>query len=133
MLQRVCREARGADCSLCDMVWEVQRCIAPLVGLNGDDIVEASLLEPTGYEPRTSPTPEEEADLLGKDLELPKASEAVASLQECPETLYPEEPTKQINTLSIPRGSFIPYSKSLPLPSWKTKNPGKGLNLTWTS
>ena len=44
--------------------------MAPLMSLSGDDIVEASLLEPMGDERGTSPTPEEEATLLGEELEL---------------------------------------------------------------
>ena len=56
------------------------------MSLNGDDIVEALLLEPTSNKPRTSPIPEEEASLLGEELELAEAPETTApSLQECPE------------------------------------------------
>ena len=40
----------------------------PLMSLSWDDIVEVSLLEPTGEEHKTSPTLEEEAILLGKEL-----------------------------------------------------------------
>ena len=39
--------------------------MAPLMCLNGDEIVEAVLLEPMDNETGTSPTPEEEAALLG--------------------------------------------------------------------
>ena len=39
-----------------------------LMSLNGDDIVEAFLLEPIGQELRTSPILEEEAALLGEEL-----------------------------------------------------------------
>ena len=48
--------------------------MAPLMNLNGNDIVEASLLKPTGEEPRSCPTPEEEAVLLGKEDEPAKVS-----------------------------------------------------------
>ena len=41
----------------------------PLISLNGDDIVEALLLEPAGKELRTFPTLEEEAALLGEEHE----------------------------------------------------------------
>ena len=37
-----------------------------------DDIVEASLLKPMGEECRMSPTPEEEATLLGEESKLPQ-------------------------------------------------------------
>ena len=40
--------------------------MVPLMSLNGDNFVEASLLEPTGNELGTSPTQEEEAILLGE-------------------------------------------------------------------
>ena len=46
--------------------------MAPLMTLSGDDIVEASLLEPTGEEHGTSPTPKEEAALLVEEIELPQ-------------------------------------------------------------
>ena len=50
---------------LCDVAQELQWCMAPLLILNGDNIVEATLLRPTEGEHRMSPTPEEEATLLG--------------------------------------------------------------------
>ena len=50
---------------LCGAVWKLQWCMAPLLVLNSDEIVEASLLQPIEGECRTSPTPEEEATLLG--------------------------------------------------------------------
>ena len=56
---------------------ELQRCMAPLMSLSRDDIVEASLLEPTGKECKTSPTQEEEAILMGEEHELPEASQNV--------------------------------------------------------
>ena len=43
--------------------------MAPLMRLSGDNIVEASLSEPTDDECGTSPTLEEEAVLLGKEPE----------------------------------------------------------------
>ena len=90
------------------------------MSLNGDDIVEALLLEPTGDELRTSPPMEEEAALPGEEPELPEAPEAAASLQECTETPKPKEPTEQINTLSTPAPSFH-TSKPCHHPSQKTK------------
>ena len=76
--------------------------MAPLICLNGDEIVEALLLEPRDDEPRTSPTPEEEATFLGEELELQQTQEATASPHECMETPEPEEPTKQFGTPVTP-------------------------------
>ena len=42
--------------------------MAPLMSLSRDDIVDTSLLELLGEECKTSPTPEEEAALLGRNL-----------------------------------------------------------------
>ena len=53
--------------------------MAPLMHLSGDEIVEASLLEAMDDEPRTSPTLEEEATLLGEELELQEAQGAMVS------------------------------------------------------
>ena len=53
---------------LCNVPWVLQKCITPIMSLKGDDIVEASLLEPTGEEPRTSPTPEQEPPSWGRNL-----------------------------------------------------------------
>ena len=101
-------------------MWELKKCMAPLMRLNGDVIVETSLLEPVGNEPRTSPTPEAEATHLGEELEL---LEATASLQECLETPKPKEPIKQIDTPSTPIPSS-PTSKPCHHPSQKT-------NISW--
>ena len=43
---------------LCDVAWELQWCIALLLVLNGDEIVEASLLRLIEGECGTSPMPE---------------------------------------------------------------------------
>ena len=53
--------------------------MASLMTLSGDDIVEASLLNPTGAEHGTSPMLEEEAALHGEVIELPQVP---ASLSE---------------------------------------------------
>ena len=105
--------------------------MAPLMSLNGDDIVKALLLEPTCEELRTSPTPGEEATLLGEELELPEVPAAAASLQEHPETPKPEEPTEWINTLSIPVPSPLLQNPAATLLQ-KQRNLSKGLSLTWT-
>ena len=94
-----------------DVVQELQKCIAPLMCLDGDEIVEALLLEPTVDKPRTSPTLEEEAALLREELELAEVPEATAFLQECLETPEPKEPTEQIDISKYPC-SFIPYFKT---------------------
>ena len=64
-----------------------------LMNLSGDDIVEASLLEPAGEECKTSHTLQEEAILLDEEHELLEATEAAACLPECPEILRLAEPT----------------------------------------
>ena len=96
-----CTERLGAPTRvLCNAAQELQRCMAPLMCLNWDEIVEAPLLEPMGDEPGTSPTLEEEATLLGEEQGLPEAPETTASLWECLKTPKPKEPTEHIDTLS---------------------------------
>ena len=84
--------------------------------LSGDDIIEASLLKPTKEECGTSPTPEEEAILLGKYVGPP---DVPGSLPECPEFSKLAEPTEQTDALStspppspVPQLSFHPSSKA---------------------
>ena len=48
VLQACAEESGFLTGVLCDAVWELQRCMAPLLALNGDEIVEASLLSPIG-------------------------------------------------------------------------------------
>ena len=75
-----CAERLGAPTGvLCDTAQELQRCMAPLMCLNGKEIVEASLLELMDDEPGTSPTLEEEATLLGEELEMHEAQDATTS------------------------------------------------------
>ena len=112
---------------LCNVAQVLQKCMAPLMCLNRDEIVEASLLEPMGNKPRTSPNLVEEATLLGEELWTPDAPEATASLQECLEFPEPEEPIKQIGALSTPAPSS-PNSKPQHEPPQKTKDPSKGLS-----
>ena len=67
---QACAEESGFPTRVfCDVAWELQWCMAPLLVLNGVKIVEASILRPIEGECRTSPTSEEEAALLG-DIEL---------------------------------------------------------------
>ena len=68
---QACTGKRGFHTGvLCKSLWELQKHILPMA-LSSDKIVKASLLRPTGEEHRTSPSPEEEATLLGK-VELPQ-------------------------------------------------------------
>ena len=74
---------------LCDAVDDLQRCMAPLMCLKGDDIFEASLLGATDNESRMSPTWAEEAALLGDD-PTPQGTQVITT---CPSS-YPEETPK---------------------------------------
>ena len=67
----------------------------PLMQLDGDEIIEASLLGIIDNRPITPPTLEEEAVLLGDELEPQEAQEVTMSPPECPKTPEPEEPTEQ--------------------------------------
>ena len=64
-LQACTKESGSPIGVLCDAAQELQWYMAPLLILNGDKIVDASLSRPIKGECRTSPTPEEEATLLG--------------------------------------------------------------------
>ena len=46
---------------LCEVAWDLQRCMAPLMQLDRDEILEASLLGPTNDKPRMPPISNEEA------------------------------------------------------------------------
>ena len=75
-------------------------CKAPLLALNRNEIVEASLLSCTGEEHRASPTPEEEATLLGDikhKIEPPQVQEPL----EVHEQVHPAEQTAT-PTASLP-------------------------------
>ena len=82
VLQVCAEESEFPAGVLCDAVQELQWCMTPLLVLNGNEIVEALLLRPIEGECRTSPTPEEEATLLGDikckirhEIELPQGPE----------------------------------------------------------
>ena len=106
---------------LCDVAWELQWYMAPLLVLNSDAIVEASLLIPIEGECRTSPTPEEEATLLDDikpnikhEIELPWVLE---QLEIC-EQVQPAEQT------ATPMASLpSPPSQPSHLPSQKAMKP----------
>ena len=103
-----CAERSAQTGVFCNMAWELQKCMAPLMYLNREDIVKASLLEPMGNKPRTSPTQEEEAALLGEEQGLPEAPEATAPLQEYLQTPKPKEPIMQIGDQRTPASSKTP-------------------------
>ena len=64
---QVCAEASGAKPGvLCRAVRELQQCMALLMAIDGDDVMEASLLGLVEEELGPSPTLEEEAVLLGE-------------------------------------------------------------------
>ena len=70
----MCKGIRGQDRHSLEAARELQKCMPPLMTLNGGDIEEASLLRPAGEEPGPSPTLEEEASLLGKEDEPSEVS-----------------------------------------------------------
>ena len=55
---------------LCEAAQDLQRCMAPLMWLDSDEIIEASLLGPAYNRPITTPTTEEEVVFLGEESEL---------------------------------------------------------------
>ena len=54
---------------LFNVMWDHQQCMAPLMWLDRDEFMEASLLGPTDDRIGGSPTLEEEVVLLGEELE----------------------------------------------------------------
>ena len=54
-LQAYAKESGVPEGILCESAWEPQKCMATLMYLSGDDIVEASLLKPMGDEHGTPP------------------------------------------------------------------------------
>ena len=87
--------------------------MAPLICLDGDEIVKALLLGPAGDGPRTSPTLEEEAVLLEDEPEPQEAKEATTFSCEHPEeTPKPEEPVEGSDTLCQPVLSAVASGSS---------------------
>ena len=93
-----------------------KRCVAPLETLSGNEIVEASLLRPTGEECRTSPIPEEEATLLGKikceikpsqvpELEMHEQVHPAEQIVSPAASLHPSFPTRPP---PFPEGKGVP-------------------------
>ena len=94
--------------------------MAPLLVLNGDEIVEASLLSLIGRECRTSPTPEEEAALLGDIKHKIEPSQVPEPLEVCEQVQSAEQTAAP--TASHPSPSFL--TRSSPFPEGK-EVPGK--------
>ena len=81
---------------------ELQQCMAPLMTLDGDDIVEASLLRLNGEEPGSSPTPEEEAVLLDEEDEPSEEPGSTPGHVEIPRFVEPAEWTATPVTSTVP-------------------------------
>ena len=119
VLQACTKESWFPKGVLCDVAPEMQGCMAPLLALNSNKIVEASLLSPIGGECRTCPTPEEEDALLG-DIECDIKCEI--ELPQVPEPLEVCEQVQQAEQTTTPTAS-LPSPPSQPdhLPSQKAK------------
>ena len=91
--------------------------------LKGDDVVGATLLKPSREEYGTSPTPEEEATLLGK-VELPQVPKTL----EAHELVHPAE---QIAASAA--SPWCPPSQPSHLPSQKTKKSQQEIKVGITS
>ena len=69
-LQTYAEESGAPTSILCYAAWDLHRCMSPFMTLSRDDIVKAFLLKPTEEKCGTSPTLEEEAIFLDKEMEL---------------------------------------------------------------
>ena len=108
--------------------------MAPLMCLKGDEIVEDLLFEPISNKPITSPTPEEEATLLGEEQGPMEAPEATASLQECLGTPEHKEPTKWMDIWGTPAPSKPHHDLSQKTKrSWQRIDPPSPPTLTQIS
>ena len=87
---------------LCDAAQELQKCMAPLMCLYGDEIVEASSWSQQVTNLGPPPPWRRKLPSWGEEQELPEAPEANASLQEHQETPKSKEHTKQIDVPSTP-------------------------------
>ena len=92
---------------LCKAAWDLQKCMVPVMQLEGDEIVKASLLAPTDDLPGVPPTSEEEAVLLGDEPEPQQAQKVTMSPPECPGIPKPKEPTKPSDAPSPPAPSSM--------------------------
>ena len=104
---------------LCGATRELQQCMAPLMTPSGDDVMEVSLLRPDEEESGPSPTPEEEATLLGEGDGLSGVPGPTPQQVEIPRFIEPDEQT------TTPVTSTAPCSH----PSWKGKKSCKGIDV----
>ena len=102
---------------LCEAAWELQLCMAALLVLNSNEIVEPLLQKAVEGECGTPLTPEEEAALLGNikpDIEVPQV----------PEWLEIHEQVQSAEQTAAPTAPFISLpSPPSPLPSPRAKKP----------
>ena len=119
---QACNEASGAKRGiLCKAARELQQCMAPLMTLNGDNIVEASLLRPTREELGSSPSPEEEVVLLGKEDGPLAVPDPTPTHVEIPRFVEPAEQT----TAPVP----CPVSQPCSHPPWKGRKLWEGIDV----
>ena len=122
---------------LCNAIWELQKCITTLMSLNGDDIVEVSLLETTGDKPSWGKN--WSCWRLQRLLQPPgksKTSQAKGTNWSDWWSKYPCPSTMWTDTLSTPVPSTqqidvsITHVPSKPCHAHprKQRNPGEGLN-----
>ena len=92
---------------LCNVAWGLQRCMAPLIHLKEDDILDALLLRAADDEPGMSPTPVEEAALLGNAPTPQRAQAITAHPSDHPEeTPKPKGVAKLECTMADPQGMW---------------------------
>ena len=123
VLQACVKESGFPTGVLCESAHELQKYMAPMMAPNRDEIVEVSLLTPTGEEHRICPTQEEQASLLGK-VELPQVPEQL----EVHELIHPAE---QIAASAACPPS--PPSQQSYLPSQKAKKSQQGIKANTAS
>ena len=114
---QVCTEASRAKTGiLCGAVRELQQCMVPLMTLNGDDVMEASLLRPADEELGPSPTPKEETSLMGEGDGPLGVAGPTPRYMEIPRFVEPAEWTTTPITTNVPHSC----------PSWKGKKSWEG-------
>ena len=116
VLQACAKESGVSTGILSKSAVQLQNCMAPLITLSSDDIVEVSLLKPMGEEHGTCLTLQEEATLLGEEIKPPPVP--ITSL----------EPTEQSTALSA--SSSSPATQSACYPSSRQRSIGRELMLT---
>ena len=101
----------------------------PLMWLDSEEIVEASLLSTTNGRPITPPAMQEEAVLLGDEQEPQEALEVTVttSSSECPEVAEPERLTKWADAPSPP--TLCPWPQTPRVTTPRTQGePNTGLD-----